>query len=472
MKKSILIVVVFLTAAGCSFYNFFEYEENTGLHVIERPGDYKNAKFGIEIAPTGTPDLDLMAVSAGRNNPTIIYRLAEKGDLVDVSDPWRKYLDDRDEIVEVKAKGTGASLVGLPTWGSGLSGCVAIGEPDAKQVVIDCELGDNKREGITLEDEDEFGHQLAAIRPLEGESWLLAAAAKYNVWVYSDHYGSNQNRTEPFYARKAADSDKRAGDVYELAAGRAQDRFYVAITTFNSEEGKYQLYIFVQSAQHSKFMEQVACIERRDESGFGGIITTGDLNDDGYDELIVSQALIENRVDSVHVYDINSIIPPVGEAPLESTCTGDSIEPLATLRPSQGDLDVTCKQGCNFGAALAVGDIATDDEGPELIVGAPDATVDGKKEAGAVYIYHGKSVYEGKTELAGQISDSMPERGYRFGGGLAVAPIAGRNELLVSAIGKGHVFIAFCTGVGEDIDKGGDITTNAAGSVISTRCRP
>ena len=46
------------------------------------------------------------------------------------------------------------------------------------------------------------------------------------------------------------------------------------------------------------------------------------------------------------------------------------------------------------------------------------------------------------------------------------------QEGKVIAVGKGKVFIAFCTGVGENLEAGGDVTTNAEGDVVSTRCRP
>ncbi len=470
MTKSHIVIIATVLVCGCSFFNFFGYEEDTGLHVIERPKGYDNAKFGIELAPTSTPESDIFAVSAGRGHPTLFYRLSDSGDLVDVLDPMKQYLADSSDVTDVRSSGTGASLAGLPHWGSGSRGCVAIGEPDANKVVINCEPGNSKK-GITLSDEQEFGHELAAIRPVEGGYWLLAAAAQYNVWVYSNHERPDRNHSEAFIAR--TEGGARAGEVIEIAGGRLDERFFVAVATFNEKSSRYQVYIFVQREAHSKEVNQVACIEHSKEPGFGGAMTTGDLDGDNKDELIVSAGQMADRENKVYIYDVAELVPAPDATDVVDTCVvPDSIEHAAVLQPGEGDLDVECEENCDFGTTLVVGDIATDVDGMELVVGAPGAVVDGVKEAGAVYIYSTGDGYGSTVELAGQISDSTPEGGHRFGGGLAVAPMAGRNELLVGVTGKGQVIIAFCTGVGTDIEEGGDITTNASGSLVSTRCRP
>jgi len=90
-----------------------------------------------------------------------------------------------------------------------------------------------------------------------------------------------------------------------------------------------------------------------------------------------------------------------------------------------------------------------------------------------VFVYRGAELLAtGAAEVAGRVADSAPEKGQRFGGGVAAAPMAGRVELLAGATGQGKLFIAYCTGVGEDIEAGADVTENAAGKVVSTRCRP
>ncbi len=70
MRNAIpLILTMSIVAGGCSSLDFFGYEDNSPLHVIQRPEGYPSVMFGAEIAPTffhqGEWSLDLVAVSAG-----------------------------------------------------------------------------------------------------------------------------------------------------------------------------------------------------------------------------------------------------------------------------------------------------------------------------------------------------------------------------------------------------------------------
>ena len=144
MRNAIpLILTIFIVPGGCSFLDFFGYEDNAPLHVIQRPEGYPSVMFGAEIAPTffrqGESSADLVAVSAGTGYPTLFYRLSINGKLTDVEDPYNEYLSDNEPEAEIL--GSGSSLVGLPSWENGefYTGCVAIGEPMAGKVTIVCE---------------------------------------------------------------------------------------------------------------------------------------------------------------------------------------------------------------------------------------------------------------------------------------------------------------------------------------------
>ena len=214
-------------------------------------------------------------------------------------------------------------------------------------------------------------------------------------------------------------------------------------------------------------------------------MTTGDLDGDGMDELVVGAGAVKGRTNNVHIYDGSRFSKRYVEERLNQgapgVCTG-TVLPAATLTPSAGEYDIACGRDCGYGEALAIGDIATDDNGPELAVGARSADVEGETEAGAVYIYRGwqrsaaaapgagGAVFD-QFKLASQVFDSTPKSGNNFGASVAIAPMAGRNELLIGVSGTGKVVVAFCTGVGEDIEAGGDVTRDKDGKVISTRCR-
>jgi hypothetical protein len=477
MRRTAVLLLVFV--ASCTARDFFGYRDDAPLHAISRPDGYPSSMFGTQIAPTffhaGDEFADLVAVSAGRSSATIFYRLSANGNLVDVTDPWDEYLMNDRDVAE--SAGSGAALAGLPTWAeredgalSLVTGCVAIGEPDAANVHVSCEQdgtelelpGDSTGEAYT----DGFGQELAAIRPTGGASWLLAAATEWFVTVFSA--ASTSDRSAPLYPTYLGEPDR---PIVELAAGSLADgRIFVAAATENADEGvPPRVHLFLEDAPASPDFTEVACVHRTGEDGFGGAMAAGDLDRDGDDELIVSAGAADARVDAVYVYEIADL---EAAAP---TCSGDATEPAAIAVPGDGPLDISCQpnKGCDFGAALAVGDIATDDDGPELIVGAPGARVDGTSGAGAVYVFRGRELMDDGTALvAGRVADSAPEKNQRFGGGVAAAAMAGREELLVGAIGKGKVFIAYCTGVGEDIEEGADVTRNATNKVVSTRCRP
>jgi hypothetical protein len=317
--------------------------------------------------------------------------------------------------------------------------------------------------GIVEEDQRRwFGRELAGVPPTAGANWLLAVATRLAAVVLSS-YTEHSHVLVPTHG-----GGDFPGEVEEIAAGRVADgRFFVALTTVDGGQ-VYRLHVFLQAAPSGAMLEQVACVNRSGEPGFAGELVTGDLDRDGNDELLVSADASAGRVEAVYVYDVLDL------AAAGPVCNSDAPEPIAEILPGEGPLQkVKCEENCEFGAALAVGDIATDDDGPEVIVGAPGARVSGKNAAGAVFVYRGSEVISGgAAEVAGQVVDSTPRGGHRFGGGVAVAPMAGRNELLIGVTGKGKVVIAFCTGVGEDIEQGADVTSNASGTVVSTRCRP
>ncbi len=461
--KRIIATLFILLLVGCTTLDFFSYEENTGLFVIDRPEGYPSISFGSRLAPTSNPQTDMLTVSAGEGNYTVMYKLSESGDLIDPTETDSYLNGTGGDADDVELWGSGASLAGLPFFGADLTGCYAVGEPAASQVTVVCTgIGD---ETIVGPAETRFGFDLAAIRPSGGNPWLLGVASQEEVVVYSDWLNPAINSSDAFHPVDADDDE--IGEIRAIAGGRDTDRVLLAVSAELEIDGPMAVFLFVQSTPNASTFEQVLCIERSDEPGFGGVVEMGDLNMDGVDDLLVSANNAENRVQAVYVYD-SAALQASGEPAYP--CVSPS--PAVILVPQTGVLDVECGSDCDFGLNVAVGDIATDDDGPEIMVGAPGARVEGKGGAGAVYVFRGQDAIGGNPALAGQVADSYPEGDDRFGGGLTVAPMAGRNELVVGATGAGQVFIAFCTGVGEDLTLGADVTTDGNGDVVSTRCRP
>ncbi|MDJ0761625.1 MAG: hypothetical protein QNJ97_01445 [Myxococcota bacterium] len=458
----ILLLGIAVTCAvicGCSFRDFLSYREDTGLYVIDRPDGFNNARFGTEIAATSTAERDLISVSAGPGHAAAVFLVAENGRLEDVNAPSDMLkITGGEGTSDITAGTAGATLVGLPTWGRGLHGCLAIGEPGKPAVSIKC--GDQNSMGeavhvISQTGAAGFGRLLAGVRPVGAEPWLLAVASAQDVWVYSDHESPEENRTDVF-------SPGTGETITALAAGRYDGHIMVAVADASG------VYLFVQQYPNAKQMILALCLESPNTATTGINATLADLNGDNVDELLLAYAGPDPaQTEAVYVYDVADLIP-LHALPPDPPTECVSPAPLATLA-SATNPDIPAMSG--FGTAVVVGDIATDDSGPEIIVGAPLDRVSGKKEAGSVLIFRGAEVFNGEIAVAGRVTDSTPSGGHRFGGGLAVAPMAGRNELVVGAVGKGQVFIAYCTGVGTDLTQGADTTTNGQGKVISTRCR-
>jgi hypothetical protein len=95
-----------------------------------------------------------------------------------------------------------------------------------------------------------------------------------------------------------------------------------------------------------------------------------------------------------------------------------------------GDFGVARNRQMRFGASMAVADLDVDGHA-DLVVGAPGTTVDGRRLAGAVFVYRGTPDGLVPATVIDQNHpqiDARPSRGERFGITVSVAP---SGELLV-----------------------------------------
>lgn len=147
------------------------------------------------------------------------------------------------------------------------------------------------------------------------------------------------------------------------------------------------------------------------KDAFGKTLASGDLNDDGYDELIVGNPYyIGGGVSS------GSINIAWGAADWRN-----NLPELIQVLPDTND------QHGRFGAALAVGNFDHDSHA-ELAVGMPDSGLGGKSMSGAVIVldllnngqFTQESFYQSKSFIPGS-----SEKGERFGGSLTTADFNG-----------------------------------------------
>jgi hypothetical protein len=111
----------------------------------------------------------------------------------------------------------------------------------------------------------------------------------------------------------------------------------------------------------------------------GTAVAAGDINHDGYDDVVVGAAY--DREDGVHS-SAGTIVVLTGSSTGLSASRAQVINESAVYAHSH--------DGNGFGAVLAIAKI-TGDAYADVVVGAPTERVKGKSEAGAVYVLRGSA---------------------------------------------------------------------------------
>ena len=103
---------------------------------------------------------------------------------------------------------------------------------------------------------------------------------------------------------------------------------------------------------------------------FGAVVTTGDLNEDGYDDVIIG----------VPGETVSSYSNAGAVQILYGSASGSTTDGAEMLYASQSAFTGSSQTNGLFGSAIAV-------IGNDLIIGAPGTTISGLTNAGAIY-YH------------------------------------------------------------------------------------
>jgi hypothetical protein len=158
-----------------------------------------------------------------------------------------------------------------------------------------------------------------------------------------------------------------------------------------------------------------------DEPDFGAVLAVGDFNGAGGRDL----AAAAPSAGVVYVYlDLD----PGAAAPTPQA-----------LRVSGA---------ARFGAALAAGDI-DGDGADELLIGAPDTTVEGELRAGSAFIFQ---LGGGELVNRATLHDIAPESNQQFGRAVLIAPFGANNDHIAVVATDGEVFTYFQTPLASDVD--------------------
>ncbi|MES1172978.1 MAG: hypothetical protein ABUL62_01525 [Myxococcales bacterium] len=172
-------------------------------------------------------------------------------------------------------------------------------------------------------------------------------------------------------------------------------------------------------------------------SGLGRALSAGNVNKDDVSDLVVSDASNVNVIDGQALAAL-----PVTDS---TECSFSSL-PEGALLGSFGcgssSSTANC-EGSSFGAAVAVGDLDGDGDG-EVVVGAPNMTVRGESNAGAILVYDVETPADAAFVEVNFLSSA--EGNDNLGAVLATPHIKGNRDLIVAgAPGNGKAALFFCS---------------------------
>jgi len=439
------VSIAILVLSACDPFVFDDLEDQAGIRALEQPDDYPGRNFG-GVLTAWQGDIDGEAVSrlgvtAGLGTPYVVYRAWDEHD-IRLDAALHDGCDDPDEC----APGAGAALAGLPVWRAGLPDegrmCILIGAPIESKAVVRCETGTFAGTGeiFTGPMGTAFGSSAVALPAGTAIGVALIGAPDAN--------GRAGGVFRLTATGAAVELSSPEVDSARLAAGRLGETLAatslsggVTLVAAGAPAAKRVVVLGVSDAGGGAASVTVhACLD--DEStGFGSALAFGDLDSDGTPDLFVGSGAAGEP--EVRMYR-GDMLPAPG------SCVDWPGSTVVACPRGLRDGLVECA-GSGFGAALATGDVdgnGTDD----LIVGAPNATVGGTSQAGAVFVLGGGGVPG--ASVSDVLTLSQGEGGDRLGAAVTAVPShldgTTRFEPATGAPGRGVVAVFLCSGLPGD----------------------
>lgn len=230
------------------------------------------------------------------------------------------------------------------------------------------------------------------------------------------------------------------------------------------------LYFFVtkQDASSPDEMEFVYCVKDLNNN-FQKFPIALDIYNAKLEEPTLTVTFLASGDNKVYFYKITDLDLTSSPSQCESL---DSLQKLTELSCVDGK-GVICTDNSLFGTSIEVGNL-DDTLLPEIVIGAPGTEVDGKEEAGSVFIFQlsTNEVIDEVIDIEKVIilRDSSPRVKAKLGINLLIAPVNGRNELFVGSDGDNRLLVFLCTGSGDN-PPNWDSPYDRNGSLVDPFCR-
>lgn len=456
MRRALLLLLA-TGALSCVFEEVVAIEDATPIEAIERPNAFSAAgSFGLVLdgyagqLSGGAPISRIVATGGAGTGHAVIGVWDGDGPRERVT-----IFDGCEELTDCE-RGSGTDVIGLPLW-NGLRDCVMTSSAADRAVRIQCESDSTMILRLVVPGTAGFGTALASI-PADNDAGIAIVGAPESGMAAESGELWKIVAGEVSPIQLVVPDDSGIGAGAELGAAVATAALPSGdVMVAAAAPGAERVVVFRLPADPTDLnLQTLGCVDRvrvrppGAEVARGGALAVGDVDGDGSPDLMLGDPAA-NRVSVI------SGAALVGAAGCEDPATrddpaGTTIECAAIDAP---DVD-TCGA---FGAALEVGDVNGDGVG-DLVVGAPESTVNGDADAGAVFTIPGGA--GGLDPAAGKglgLSQTVPEM--RFGEALATAPSqltgAIRDEVVAAAPGDARLFLLWCTGVpGDDAAEGRD----------------
>jgi len=486
-KPLLALAVVVLTSA-CNWKDFDEYTDTAPIRVYDAPSNYRQPGFGnllvsFETGPE-TKDRSIIVGSAGRNAPVVFERMwtgSRIGDEAIIR--CKRKADCKD------AEGLGSALLQVPVWAAGTpqeeTGCiVSPGVPKA-YIFCDSNISANQSWKIDLKTSseefpaDKNSAYFSGVGLPEGHSLGVALIGSYEVSSRSMAVGRGRLFYQPDFQPAGIRSDEdevpkleilplfdprtqelfandpEVGDLgYAMASAKnGASSLLLAVSQPSRERVIIASYDDAQQGTPAQKLITRACVKSPapDLVGFGKRVLLGDVNNDGLPELFVGidPTSRDNDASVQRVWMYRGTKLPAPEAALDDCPLWP--EPVQ-VGCHDGVRGVDCKNSA-FGASMAVGDV--DGDGfHDLLVGAPFATVQGGKQAGAVWLIPGGA---DDASTGGLDFDAMTNlyatKKSNAHLGMAVAALRTRDryEPVAGAPGEDRLYTFMCSKLEDDV---------------------